>query len=124
MLGRDPLERARVRELERISELAVLFVVARIVHSTKSPLGWPPVPEMADYFRGILPDGLSVLDGRLSDGRPFLAGEHPTIADCTLQAALQFARLGKVKIDPAFSHLARWDRAFRERPSARAVLSL
>ncbi len=123
MIGSDALERARVRELERIAELGVLFPVARILHATNSPLGLPAVPEMASYFRDALPDALGVLDARLADGRPFVAGERPTIADCTLQAAFQFARFGKVEIDPAFTNLARWDGEFRKRPSAQAVLS-
>ena len=124
LIGSDALERARVRELERIADLGVLLPAGRIVHATNSPLGLPPNPEMAAYFRGVLPEALAVLDARLADGRPFVAGDHPTIADCTLQAALQFARFGKVEIDPAFENLARWDSAYRKRPSAQAVLSL
>ena len=124
MIGSDAEERARVRELERIAELGVLLPVARIVHATNSPLGWSPVPEMAAFFRGVLPDGLRVLDSQLADGRPFVAGQRPTIVDCTLQAALQFARFGKVEIDPSFGHVARWDRLYREREAARSVLSL
>jgi glutathione S-transferase len=124
MIGADPRERARVRELERLAEVGVLWPVAYIVHTTNSPLGLPPSPEMASRFRALLPDGLGVLDSRLADRRPFVAGERPTIADCTLQAAFQFARFGKVEIDPAFEHLARWDHAYRTRDPARAVLNI
>ncbi len=124
MIGVDARARARVRELERIAELGVLFPVAHIVHATHSPLGTPPVPEVAARFRELLPGPLAVLDGLLSDGRRFVAGARPSIADCVLQAAFQFARFGKVEIDPAFSHLVRWDREYRERPAVREVLSL
>jgi len=124
MIGSNAKERARVRELERVAELGVLLPVARIVHATNSPLGWPPVPEMAAFFRDLLPDGLQVLESQLVDGRPFVAGPRPTIVDCTLAAALQFARFGKVEIDPSFEHIARWDRSYRERDAARSVLSL
>lgn len=124
MIGRVPEERARVREIERIAEIGVLHSVARIVHATNSPLGLPPIPEVAEQARSALDPALGVLDDRLADGRPFLAGERPTIADSTLQAALQFARFGKVGIDPAFEHLARWDRAYRGRPVADGVLVL
>jgi len=123
LIGSDPLERARVRELERIAELGVLWPVARIIHATNSPLGLPPVPEVAALFRRILPEALAVLDARLADGRPFLAGERPTIADCTLQSSLQFARFGKLEIGAEYEHLARWDDAYRKRSSARAVLT-
>ncbi len=124
MIGTDPLERARVREAERIAEMGVLVPVAQIVHSTRSPLGLPPNPALEENFRRVLPNGLRVLDERLSDGRPFVAGVRPTITDCTLQAAFQFARFGKVEIDAEFTHLARWDRDYRKREPARSVLVL
>ena len=69
MIGRTALERARVRELERIAELGVLLPVGRIVHATNSPLGFTPNPGVAAHFRSVLPDALRVLDERLSDGR-------------------------------------------------------
>ncbi len=121
LMGSTPEERARVRELERLAEVGVLYPVARIVHATNSPLGLPSIPEVAALFRGGLPSVLSVLDDRLSDGRSFLAGDHPTIADCTLQAGLQFGRFGEVGIDLP-EHLSRWDRNYREREPVRSVL--
>ncbi len=124
MIGRNPEERARVRELERIVETGVLVAVAQIVHATNSPLGLPAAPEVANRFRMFLGPALALLDQRLADGRPFLAGERPTIADCTLAAALQFARFGKVEIDPGYANLARWDQGYRERGPAKAALSL
>ena len=59
---------------------------------------------------------------RLADGRPFLMGERPTVADCTLAAGLQFGRFGKVEVDANYTHLHRWNDRYRERPSAREVL--
>ncbi len=122
LIGRDPLERARVRELERIAELRVLAPVARYIHATRSPLGRPPSPEVAAQAREQLPAGLGYLDRVLSDARPFVAGERPTVADCTLAAALQFARFREVEIDPAHRHLARWDREYRKRTPAQSIL--
>jgi glutathione S-transferase len=124
MIGSDAAQRARVRELERIADLEVLITVGRIIHATNSPLGLAPVPEMAAFFRGRLPKGLGFLDRLLADGRPFVAGDRPTIVDCTLQAAFQFGRFGKVEIDPSFQNLIRWDREYRKRPAAKQVLSL
>ncbi len=124
MIGRDPLERARVRELERVAEMSVLRPVAQLVHATDSPLGLPPVPKMAETIRKELPAAWRLLDDRLADGRPFLAGQRPTIADCTLAAGLQFGRLRGIEMDPECKHLARWDLAYRERAPAQAVLVL
>jgi glutathione S-transferase len=117
MIGTDPFERARVRRLERIADLGVLIPVARIIHATRSPLGLPPVPQIAEAARRVLPNALGVLDSEIGDRR-FLAGTHPTIADCTLFAAFRFARFGDVEIGPAYRNLARWSTEFGERPSA------
>jgi glutathione S-transferase len=122
MIGDGPLERARVRELERIAELGVLQPIARIVHATNSPLGLPPSPAVAEQFREILDRALPLVEAKLADGRPFLAGPRPTIADCTLAAALQFGRFGGVEPDPSFEGLARWDEAYRKRPGVAGVL--
>ena len=124
MIGTDPLERARVFELERVADVGVLLPIGQLVHATNSPLGLPPNPAVAERARDALPVRLNFLNERLSDARPFLAGERPTIADCTLAAALQFARFGKVELDPDYEHVARWDREYRERAPARAVLVL
>ncbi|MBW2275737.1 MAG: glutathione S-transferase family protein [Deltaproteobacteria bacterium] len=123
MIGRTPLERARVRELERVAELGVLHPIARIVHASNSPLGLPPNPEVAEHFRGVLPAGLQLLDTRIGDA-PFVAGEAPSIADCTLAAALQFGRFRGIGIDSDYANLARWDAAYRERASAKDIIVL
>jgi glutathione S-transferase len=71
-----------------------------------------------------MPTSLRYLDDQLADGRVFLAGSEPTIADCTLAAALQFGRVGQVPLDPGYQNLARWDAMYRERPAAKATLSV
>jgi len=119
MIGCEPLERAHVRELERIADGA-LGSIARIIHATSSPLGLPPVPEIAEAARKQLPGPLRVLDTRMGD-RAFVAGDRPTIADCTLYAAFFFAGFGGVEIDPGYVHLTRWYESFAKRPSAEAA---
>ena len=122
MIGATALDRARTRELERIIEIGVLRPTAGIVHATASPLGWPPNPAVADYFRELLPPNLAIVEERLRDGRPLLMGDQPSIADFCLAAAFQFGRMGKVDLDPAYENIVRWDAAFRERVSAKQVL--
>ena len=122
LLGCTPEARARVRELERIAELAVAGPIARVVHATRSPLGLPPSPELAAHARAALPAGLARLDAVLADGRPFLAGEAVSIADCTLAAAFQFARFGGEPGPEGFDRLELWDARYRARAPARSVL--
>ena len=122
MIGRTSRERAGVRELERVADLGVLLRVGQIIHATNSPLGLPPNPGVAKSARAALPEALRFLDDRMADGRLFVAGAAPSVADCTLAAAFQFARFGGVEIDAGYTHLMRWDAAYRKRPAAQAVL--
>lgn len=124
MIGATPFARARTRELDRIVEVGVLRPLADIVHATDSPLGWPPNPAVAEHARALLPPNLAILEDRLSDGRPFLMGEQPSIADCTLAAAFQFGRMKSVELPASHEAIERWDEAFRERVSAKQVLVL
>ena len=96
--------------------MGVLAPTARLVHSTNSPLGVPPNPAVAEDARAALPIALGVLDERIGD-QPFVAGPSPTIADCTLFAALNFGRFFGVELDPGYTHVSRWFDAFCQRPS-------
>jgi glutathione S-transferase len=121
MIGTNPIERARVRALERIAELGVLFAVAMIFQNT-SPLFAGRIkqsPEAAENAHARLKAVLKVLDAETGT-RQFVAGERPTIADCTLVAALDFSEFSGVPLDPAFANLSRWYAAFKQRPSAQA----
>ena len=119
MIGRMPLERARVREAERLCEIGVLLNVATIFQNT-SPFFASRLKqsaEAAENARPRLAAALRVLDKRI-DGQPFVCGDRPTIADCTLFAALEFASFGGIPIEPAASNVHRWWEAFKQRPSA------
>ncbi len=114
MLGRTPLERLRVRSAERLVETGVLQPIALIVHATRSPLGLPPRPEMAEFFRARLDEALPLVDAKLA-ASPFVCGETPTIADCTLWAAQGFGRFGQIEIPEHHRHIARWRDVFAKR---------
>lgn len=121
MIGTTPLGRARVRALERIAELNVLLRVATIFQNTHPFMAGriKQSAETAETARTQLAAGLKVLDGYIGQHR-FVAGERPTIADCTLLAALDFAEFAQVAIDGSCTNVLRWHKAFRERPSAQA----
>ena len=121
LIGTTPLERARVRALERVAELGVLNSVAVIFQNTHPFMAGrlKQSPDAAENARARLTTNLRVLDDAIG-GRPFVAGERPTIADCTLLAALEFGEFAGVPLDPAFKNVARWYTAFRQRPSVQA----
>ena len=124
MWGTDAVSRARSREVERIADLQVLLPIARYIHATASPIGLPPNPGIAEQAQAALPSGLAYFNDALADGRPFLNGAQPTVGDCTLAAALQFARFAKFDLDELYVHLHRWDAEYRNRDVATSVLTL
>jgi len=121
MIGTTPLERARVRSIERLCELSVLGRIAVIFQNT-SPLfagRLKQSPDAAESAKGALATNLKVLDDKIGT-HEFVAGDKPSIADCTLLAALQFAEFAGVAIDPKFANIHRWYESFKKRPSAAA----
>jgi len=124
MWGLEPRERARAREVERIVEQRLLNPLIAYVHATRSPTGRPPNDHVAQWAASEWPAALLYLDALVSDGRAFLLGETVTVGDCSLAAALQFARFSKVDLLDGLDALARWDAAYRERSVPRMVLSL
>jgi glutathione S-transferase len=121
MIGTSPLERGRVRELERIADLGVLLRVATIFQNTHPFMAarLKQSADAADNARNQLATFLKVIDRRVGT-HPFVAGEKPSIADCTLLAALDFAEFAQVQIDPGCANVARWYSGFKRRPSAQA----
>lgn len=121
MIGSSPLERAHVREIERIAEQGVLLRIATIFQNTHPFMAGrlKQSADAAENARKQLATFLNVLDRRIGK-QPFVAGERPTIADCTLFAAVDFAEFAQVPIDPACANVVRWQQSFRQRPSAQA----
>jgi glutathione S-transferase len=121
MIGKTPLERARVRALERICELGVLTPVGTIFQNSHPFMAgrFKQSADAAENARTRLAANLKVVDEAIGK-RPFVAGERPTIADCTLLAALEFGEFAGAPLDPAFTNVARWYTDFKKRPSASA----
>lgn len=108
MIGASPLERQQTRAMERYIELNVTNRLVRLVHVTNSPLGLPPNPPVAETERTFLLDVLPYVNDRVGAG-PFVMGASPTIADCTLLAGFNFARLGGLTLlDGPYDNLHRW----------------
>lgn len=115
-------DRAMARDLERSVELRIANPLGAYVHYVRSPLGLPANPERAAEIEREIAGPLDFLEQALADGRPWLAGDRVSIADLTLQAALQFVRFAEVDILGDRPALRRWDEHYRARPAAQAVL--
>ena len=118
----DAVEQALAYDLERTVEFRFANFVGRYVHATNSPLGLPANPELAQELQASMGQALDYLQGLLADGRDWLGGEHASLADITLQSALQFARFAKVDVVEGYAALQAWDQRYRQRPAAQEVL--
>jgi glutathione S-transferase len=121
LIGKNPRERARVRELERICDLTVLGGIGAYFQNTHPFMAgrFKQSPDAAENARTRITTGLKMLDAAIGKN-PFVAGPRPTIADCTLYAALEFAKFAEAPIDQGCSNVARWFESFQKRPSANA----
>lgn len=122
LLGSDPDSRANARDVERVVDLRIAGPMGSYGHAKNSPLGLPPNPELAQRMEASLQTPLDYLETRLSDDRPLLMGERVSIADCTLQASLQFLRFVKADLFGDRERLRAWDERYRARPAAKNVL--
>lgn len=122
LLAGTPEARGHARDVERIVDLRVGGPVGAYVHAKKSPLGLPPDPERASAMETQLQTPLDYLEKLLSDGRPQLLGDRVSIADCTLQASLQFLRFIEADLFGDRPCLRAWDARYRDRPAAMNVL--
>ena len=121
MLGSTPLECARIQELDRLVELGVMLEAANYVHNVMpffADLG-PQSSQAAEMAGNNFRKKLTVVNGEIGE-RPFVAGDRPTVADCTLYSTLDFAAKVGLVIPETLRNVLRWQREFAERPSAGA----
>jgi len=115
-------QRGAARNLERVADVRTLAPVAGYVHAVNSPLGWEPDEAAAKNLAKTFARGFEFFENLLSDGRELLAGSTVTVADCTLQAALQFMRFRELEDLGNYPNIAAWSERYRARPAAKEVL--
>lgn len=115
-------ENAHARDVERIVDLRIAGPMGGYGHAVNSPLGYPADPEKAAALLKQMQTPLDYLETMLSDDRPLLLGDSVSIADCTLQASLQFMRFVEADVFGERPLLRAWDQRYRERPAAQKVL--
>ena len=117
-----PEERGHAIDVERIVDVRLAGPMGAYGHAVNSPLGHPPDPEKAAELLTRMGPPLDYLEILLNDGRSLLLGERVSVADCTLQASLQFMRYIEADIFGARPLLRKWDETYRQRPAAQSVL--
>ena len=70
------------------------------------PVDYEQIPALAERGEARIQAFFQALDSRLAD-RPFLAGEHFSVADLTAVVAVDFARAARQRPDERHPHLLR-----------------
>jgi glutathione S-transferase len=102
-----------------INFLANIAAVFRHTHPAMKDLEVPQVPAWADANRPRIPWFLEMLDRELAI-REFVAGDRYTVADITMQVAVDFMKPIRVPLPEGASNVKRWHTAVSARPSASA----
>ena len=123
LFSTDMTERAMQRDMERICDVRLAEHLGVWVHVYKSPIGLPPDPQRAAELEQRMQPAFTVLNDMLADGRPFVCGDKPSPADCTLQAFFNFMRFTGSNLIAGHAHLSRWDNAYRARDIVAAVIA-
>jgi len=125
LFGKDAFEQAFVEMWTRRIELRIFKVIGDVgLH--EFPLFADKIKQFPDYAaeqRKEFIRRLEWLDGELSDGRTFIAGDSFSVADITMIAALVVSLFAQVEIPSRLSHVKRWEAAMHSRPSFPALPS-
>jgi len=122
LFGTGALQRAEVEMWQRRAELYLLFPIAqayRHSHPGAKVLESPQIGEWAEVNRAKTLLAMERFDAALGD-RPFICGEHFTVADITGLVALDFTRPARIAVPEGLANLRRWRETLNARPSAKA----
>ena len=122
LIAGTPEQRGHAHDVERIVDLRLAGPMGAYGHAVNSPLGRPKDDAKAAQMEASMQTPLDYLERLLGDGRPLLLGERASVADCTLQASLQFVRYVEADVFGNRPLLREWDVRYRARPAAQAVL--
>jgi glutathione S-transferase len=122
MFGVGPKDSALVEMWNRRAEInffANVAAVFRHTHPAMKELEVPQVPAWADANRPRVAWFLEMLDGELAN-REFIAGDRYTVADITMQVAVDFMKPARLVMSEDLANVKRWHAAVSARPSAGA----
>lgn len=122
LMGRDIVDRALVEMWQRRMEMHLLLLVANVFrHAHPAMKDWevPQIAEFSEANRPKVDNTLRWLDQELAN-RPFIAGQHFTIADITAMVAIDFTKPARIVVPQELTNLLGWYERMKSRPSANA----
>jgi glutathione S-transferase len=122
LFGVGPKDAAIVEMWNRRAEINFLANVAAVfrhTHPAMKDLEVPQVPAWAEANRPRVTGFLELMDRELAS-REFIAGDRYTVADITMQVAVDFMKPSRLTMPEGASNVKRWHAAVSARPSAKA----
>jgi glutathione S-transferase len=124
MFGKTAEQRAQTRATERIADEIFTLLGQSLMHTAPAALKFHPGltqhPEVGEALQPLLDQLLDQLEARIGH-KNFLAGDSPTVADCTFFALMSAVYPGFGYVLPErCPRLRAWYERFQERPSAKA----
>lgn len=125
LFGTGALERAQVEMWQRRVELHFfLAVAAAFRHLHPAMEGWevPRIPEWGEANKPKALEFLRLLDAELAT-RPFVAGNHFSIADITAHVTVNFMKPARITMPDDLVHVRRWHGEVAARPAFATLAS-
>ena len=122
LFGIGPKDSAVVEMWNRRAEINLLANVAAVfrhTHPAMKELEVPQVPAWAEANRPRVTWFLEMLDNELT-AREFVAGDRYTVADITMQVAVDFMKPARLVMPDGAANVKRWHAAVSARLSAKA----
>ena len=122
LFGTAPKQIATIEMWQRRIEFQLLTQVGHVfrnTHPAMKDMEVPQVPAWADANKPRVMEFLDLLDRELKD-RPFVAGDHFSVADITGLVGIDFMKPAKLAVPETHTNVRRWHSAISARPSAKA----
>lgn len=122
LFGVGPKDAAIVEMWNRRAEINFFSNVAAVfrhTHPAMKELEVPQLPAWAEANRPRVTWFLELMDRELA-AREFVAGDRFTVADITMQVAIDFMKPARLTVPDNADNVKRWHAAVSARPSARA----
>jgi glutathione S-transferase len=128
LMGRSAKEKALIADTQwRVETEGFMAVAEALRNSTPGmkgravtgPVGFEQIPALAERGRKRTEIFLQLLEFMVGP-KPFICGEHYSVADIDAMIAVDFAKWLKIELPPDAANARRWYESVSARPSAKA----
>lgn len=127
LTGHDPAEKGRVADLQWRIEMEGMMAMSEALRNATprmkgraltGPVNYEQIPALAERGRARVEHFLDGVDAMIGD-KPFVAGDHFSVADIDLLVVIDFAGWIKMGLPEGATNARRWHADISARPSAK-----